>query len=438
MIITISQSRNPKLIFICFLLVILFLIKTSSAISIYELLNNTNNILKFSGEIVISFNVIIIGFIILIVVGIILNWIFKDKALIVLPFEVISSDEKYSGKAISESIVSEFNRISQIHNSGPSPIELISDVRRAFSLPLDKAKVDLENGLSSGPLNLGSGTLGFGSSSISIQELLVLLKRKFPFRAHAPIVSGTIQNCNGKLSNLIATLDETSRSKTFEIKFKDSSSLRDLAYIISFELNKEKIHTKTWRGFKHITETIYLYNKYYLNKDVNDLSHAKDECLNVIKLEPENTLLIGLIYNLSIGCLNEKLYKEAKTLLINSVEINGNEYYIINMLGIALGYLGEIEDALECFDKAIKIDPGDESAYVNKGWSLHHMGRDKESIICYEKAKEINENSSIIWDNYGVAYFALGEYKRAIECYTKAIDIEKFKWAFYNRCRVPK
>jgi tetratricopeptide (TPR) repeat protein len=430
----ISKGKKTKLIFLKSIAITLFLNQSALAIGVSEFLNNTSNIMKLSSEIVISFIIIIIGVIFFIVIGMIFYWIFRDKSLVILPFEVINSDEKYNGKAISESIVSEFNRIRQIHGSPEPPvIDLISDARRGFSLPLGQVKVDLKNAISSGPMNLGSGIIGVGSSSISIQEILILLKRKCSVRTRAPIISGTLQNCNNQSSNLIVTLEVPSGPKTLGIEWHGSSSLRDLAYYISFELNKECIHAKTWKGFKHITEAFSSYKLYILSDDKNDLNHAKDECLNFLKSEPENTLPFGLIYNLGIAYLNKSIFKNAEILLLKSVELKRNDYNALNMLGIALDKSSKVEAALEYFDRAIDIDSANVSAYINKGWSLHHLGRYEESIKCYARAVKINKNNSMLWDNYGVSFFALKKYEEAIECYTKAININKFKWAFYNR-----
>jgi len=50
----------------------------------------------------------------------------------------------------------------------------------------------------------------------------------------------------------------------------------------------------------------------------------------------------------------------------------------------------EDEEALECYKKAIDIDPNDKDAWVNKGVTLNNLGRYEEAITALKKALRIN------------------------------------------------
>ncbi len=71
--------------------------------------------------------------------------------------------------------------------------------------------------------------------------------------------------------------------------------------------------------------------------------------------------------------------------------------------GVALGYLGKYEEAITCFDNALKIDPHDLEAWYNKGVALENLGRHEEAITCFDNAlgnewRRINFlNSITIW-----------------------------------------
>tara|TARA_B100000586_G_C19801355_1_gene298256 strand:- start:38 stop:490 length:453 start_codon:yes stop_codon:yes gene_type:complete len=54
--------------------------------------------------------------------------------------------------------------------------------------------------------------------------------------------------------------------------------------------------------------------------------------------------------------------------------------------GKALYELGRPEEAIECFDKAIELDPKKASAWYNKGTALTNLGRPEEAIECFDKA----------------------------------------------------
>ncbi|MFX1450724.1 MAG: tetratricopeptide repeat protein [Promethearchaeota archaeon] len=49
----------------------------------------------------------------------------------------------------------------------------------------------------------------------------------------------------------------------------------------------------------------------------------------------------------------------------------------------------------------------------------------QKAIECYEKAIEIDPQSNLAWYNMGVAYENLGNHKKAVECYEKAKPIDE-------------
>lgn len=51
--------------------------------------------------------------------------------------------------------------------------------------------------------------------------------------------------------------------------------------------------------------------------------------------------------------------------------------------------LNRYNKAIECYDKAIKIDPDDANTCYNKGGSLAKLKRDDEAIESYKKARQL-------------------------------------------------
>ena len=60
-----------------------------------------------------------------------------------------------------------------------------------------------------------------------------------------------------------------------------------------------------------------------------------------------------------------------------------------NNEGYNFGRLKKYEEAIKCYDKALKIDPYFSKAWNNKGHILDVIGRHDEAIRCYNKALEI-------------------------------------------------
>ena len=57
-------------------------------------------------------------------------------------------------------------------------------------------------------------------------------------------------------------------------------------------------------------------------------------------------------------------------------------------------YLGNNDEAIECYDKALEINPQNADAYYKKGLSLSTIEKYAEAIECYDKALEINPQNA--------------------------------------------
>jgi tetratricopeptide (TPR) repeat protein len=123
---------------------------------------------------------------------------------------------------------------------------------------------------------------------------------------------------------------------------------------------------------------------------------------------------------------SENLQISMKELLLKVHILKGNGYY----------YKNEHNKAIQCYDKAIEIDPNYADAWYNKGVTLYRLGKhNDEAIQCYDKAIEIDPNYADAWYNKGVTLYRLGKHNdEAIQCYDKAIEIDPhYIKAWYNK-----
>lgn len=66
----------------------------------------------------------------------------------------------------------------------------------------------------------------------------------------------------------------------------------------------------------------------------------------------------------------------------------------------AAGTLGRYQYAMECYDRAIEIEPNHTTnAFGNKGWLLHFLGKLNEDIEYYDKALKIELTNSKVLTN---------------------------------------
>ncbi len=76
--------------------------------------------------------------------------------------------------------------------------------------------------------------------------------------------------------------------------------------------------------------------------------------------------------------------------------------------GVALASLGQLDGALESFEKALKIDDKYVDAWIKKGTTLESMGKYKEALPCFDEALKINPKSMNATRGKNYAQYNLG------------------------------
>ncbi|HQX52916.1 MAG TPA: AAA family ATPase [Planctomycetaceae bacterium] len=75
----------------------------------------------------------------------------------------------------------------------------------------------------------------------------------------------------------------------------------------------------------------------------------------------------------------------------------------------------EYAKAIDCFDKAIELDPKDAEALVGKGNTLRAIGLFSQSLDCYNEALSIDSSSISALTNKGNALIGLGKLEEALQ-----------------------
>ena len=104
----------------------------------------------------------------------------------------------------------------------------------------------------------------------------------------------------------------------------------------------------------------------------------------------------------------------------------------------ALGNKGQVfsdlrryDEALPWFNRSLEIDPQNDAVWSNKGLALKRLERYAEAIRCYDRALAINRKANQAWVLKGSAFVSLGKYRKAIKCCNKALKIDarvEFAW----------
>jgi tetratricopeptide (TPR) repeat protein len=93
--------------------------------------------------------------------------------------------------------------------------------------------------------------------------------------------------------------------------------------------------------------------------------------------------------------------------------------------GVALGYLKKYDEALECSNKALELDPSNSDNLNNKAWALNGLKRYDEALECSNKALELDPANAWAFSNKAWASNCLKRYDEALECSNKALELDQ-------------
>jgi len=156
------------------------------------------------------------------------------------------------------------------------------------------------------------------------------------------------------------------------------------------------------------------------------------------------SIFVGIVYFVKSLAAKDK-FKEL-TEYNRQGTINGIRAYPADVLsgltkekdcmgyGLFLSGKGRYNDAIEAFDKAIKLNPNSAAAWNNKGNALKLQNRHDEAIMAFDKSVELNPKFVDAWHNKGMALYDQHKYDKAIVDYDRALEIKpKLAKAWHNK-----
>ncbi|MGK7928002.1 MAG: tetratricopeptide repeat protein [Spirulina sp.] len=153
------------------------------------------------------------------------------------------------------------------------------------------------------------------------------------------------------------------------------------------------------------------------------------KCLCVT--DPEFSLRVFL-WDLGNFFNNLGQYEQALASYNKAIEFKPDKPESWNNRGVVLDDLGRYEEAIASYDKAIEIKPDDHEAWYNLGVTLSNLGRKEEAIASYDRAIEIKPDLHEAWYSRGNALGNLGRKEEAIASYDKAIEFKPDKHDAWN------
>jgi len=135
--------------------------------------------------------------------------------------------------------------------------------------------------------------------------------------------------------------------------------------------------------------------------------------------------------------VKQGLYAEAIQMYDRGIRLGINPASAWTSKGVAYKRIGEYQNALKCHNIALKLNPKNEIAWCNKGDILFKLKRLNEALEAYDQAIELKPKYAIAWNNKGATLAIAGRYEEAKECHKKAIQLRpKYVAAWLNQGEV--
>ena len=118
------------------------------------------------------------------------------------------------------------------------------------------------------------------------------------------------------------------------------------------------------------------------------------------------------------------LYDKAIEAAQTGLQVDGDNVFLMNNLGIGQFRAGYYEKALQTSKKAFELAPGNFDAVDNLASALAQLGRYREALKYYDRAAKLDSTSFSTLYERGYALEMCEQIDQAAECYRKATNIE--------------
>ena len=158
----------------------------------------------------------------------------------------------------------------------------------------------------------------------------------------------------------------------------------------------------------------------YTIQDIATFFNQKDHiglqkaAMSILEDDPSNLDALNALA-LSFRYLGESL--KAKESFIKLVNSNPKKDYMYSNAGNFFFDLGHIDQALQCHNQALKLNPKNLNSLNQMGLVLSNRGKDEEAIKYYQHSISIDKTIQASYDNLGNSLRNLERYKEASEVY---------------------
>lgn len=193
---------------------------------------------------------------------------------------------------------------------------------------------------------------------------------------------------------------------------------------------------------KVITEKKNLDSAYYNLAILYEWEGRRNDGLEVLKLGLENLpASYELFFNYVSFLIKADLFEEVlRVLKENSFPQMESDAELLNNQGIAYSRTGDLEKAIEIYEKALALDSKFPALHNNLGTAYLSLALKKgdakvfqKSMESFKKAIDLDPKYPLPYNGLGMAYRQAKNLEGAIYCWTKALELNPdFGPALYN------
>ena len=214
---------------------------------------------------------------------------------------------------------------------------------------------------------------------------------------------------------------------------------------------------------KHLSNVTHTLRRAIKHHQKGELQRAEAIYSQVLQIEPSNAdalhllgvvagqrgrneIAVGLIekainiintiplYHYSAGNAYRALDKLAQAIdcYQRALALNPNYFEALYNLGEAFQSQGKVGDAIGCYQRVLSLKPDYYIAYNNLGSALQDQGKLDEAIACYQYVLSLNPDYYMAHTNLGNALKEQGKLDEAIACYQHALSLKPDYYITYN------
>ncbi|MGI0083410.1 MAG: tetratricopeptide repeat protein [Nitrosopumilaceae archaeon] len=131
-----------------------------------------------------------------------------------------------------------------------------------------------------------------------------------------------------------------------------------------------------------------------------------------------------------------KLFKDRPKEIKKESDLTDSDYSRNKLYKKGVGLMADerMQEAVQAFEQALRIDPGHVDSLLKLGYARFHLEDYSGAMETYDKVLQIDVTNADAWNLKGLVHYETKNYEKALECVEKAIDSDPTDgMAWYNK-----